>query len=622
MTLETMAARRNRDRGGGSDPTKGQRKAPKMRAVKGKGEETWDVILFEFPYSPEAVEHLKKIIPWQDRKWDAQRKIWRIARKHLIPLYLAWPHAIMTPPIAQQVRKYTRNIRPPIESPKALKEVRGFRGTLRPYQLAAIEDFIVGGHAHNLLTDEQGLGKTPTALGYVLKQARLEGHDPEEIVALIICPNTAKFTVWKEQAEKFTNLAVQVIDGSRTKREVQWDEPANLYVVNYEGTRTQPEMIHDVDWDFIICDEAHRLGNPESQQSMATFGCQTKHWFFMSGTPAQNKLEQMQPILLQAGITDLGLVDFKDEYLVQAEGRYGKKTVAYRNLDHLVPLISKRSVRRLQEEVLKDVPDLTEQEIRVGMSATQKKMYNEMIEQGIVDLGDGHIRTYTDFRVMITGLLMVCQSPALIERKIPIYDENGWRIAWEKTGEFGKDDSEKLDELVRILSEDILYADKKAVVLSAYRRTSELLEERLKPHTDTVTVRGGVPVQERAELIHRFQTDPDVGVYLGTVEANKEAITLTAAQYVFSVGLPWTPGDWAQAKMRIKRKDEIMERRIREEGKKFKLIAYDVLVGGSIEDWHRKGQLEKNSVLGLGRGDDAIIERGITEELTEVLKRI
>jgi hypothetical protein len=653
MTLASMAMRQamyqgSRDRR--SDPTKGQHSGPRMRAVIGRDGGKWIEVSFPFP----ALDHFKSVIPSQNRQWVGERKVWQVKKDSFVDLYLMFPNAVMTPAVAKLATNYITSIRPQVLTPNDPNfQVPGISATLRPYQQAGVEFMLSRqhginwwetGHAgrpiyimsggkkirgqHHLITDEQGTGKTLIALAYVAGNAEEIPYD--EVTGVIVCPNNAKFSTWAwEHIEEYTKWDYVVIDGGTKNMAKQFDREVNWYIINFEAARRAGEYLHGVNWDYAIVDECHRLGNPESQQTQAIAEITAQHKIPMSGTPAQNRLDQYWATLKWIGWTKSEFEEFKEKHYVTQtitprRGPSYQRVVAYQNMNKLIVPLAKRQLRRTQDEVLPDMPPLQVQPVFVDLHPEQRRRYNELCEQGLLEFSEGRVKTYNDFRNIIGMTLMVCQSPAIVEYKELQEDENG-REKLVGTGIFGPDKSHKLDAIVENTA-GLLEKGDKVVLFSAWRRTCELLAERLRPYTESVIVRGGMGAKRMAEEKRKFQTDSNIGAYIGTIDANKESITLSAARWMMLAGLVWDPGPNQQAFFRIKRKDAIMEQRIKDlaaQNKELNLIAYDYIVPDSTEVWHRAQLASKAGVLGLGRLDpDAPIDRDIVAEANKILKPI
>jgi SWI/SNF-related matrix-associated actin-dependent regulator 1 of chromatin subfamily A len=64
---------------------------------------------------------------------------------------------------------------------------------------------------------------------------------------------------------------------------------------------------------------------------------------------------------------------------------------------------------------------------------------------------------------------------------------------------------------------------------------------------------GGKKGRKRKAEVRRFQKDKSCRIFLGRLRADKESITLTAADTVLFIEMGWTPGEHDQAEDRVLR---------------------------------------------------------------------
>lgn len=132
----------------------------------------------------------------------------------------------------------------------------------KPYQYIPLLKFLYSANKRLLVADEVGLGKTIEA-GHILLEMKAR-HELNN--ALIICPNSL-LTKWQEELENRFNLHFTIY-GSGQMNSLLTDikQPTNFFgIVNYEKIRNNNllDIIENRNmmFDFIICDEAHRMRN-------------------------------------------------------------------------------------------------------------------------------------------------------------------------------------------------------------------------------------------------------------------------------------------------------------------------------------------------------------------------
>jgi SNF2 family DNA or RNA helicase len=138
-----------------------------------------------------------------------------------------------------------------------------------------------------------GRGKTPTALA-VLERIKADTPKPR---FLVLCPSVLKYQ-WQTETTKFAdNLITQVIDGTKLARSKQFSEQADVYIANYEQLRLDPIHFLSDEWDAVIMDEAHKLGNPTTKQSKIARKIKAKWKICLTGTPISNHPSELWPLL-------------------------------------------------------------------------------------------------------------------------------------------------------------------------------------------------------------------------------------------------------------------------------------------------------------------------------------
>jgi len=111
----------------------------------------------------------------------------------------------------------------------------------------------------------------------------------------------------------------------------------------------------------------------------------------------------------------------------------------------------------------------------------------------------------------------------------------------------------KADELISLLEEIFEQPDTKVVVFSQWRRTHELLLNRLESHKrNHVLFHGGIAAKKRRDLVKQFKSDPDCRVFLST-DAGGVGLNLQNASAVVNMDLPWNPAVLEQRIGRIHR---------------------------------------------------------------------
>ena len=200
------------------------------------------------------------------------------------------------------------------------------------------------------------------------------------------------------------------------------------------------------------------------------------------------------------------------------------KTLGYHRLDELRETLSPILLRRTRAEVAKQLPERTDEVIRIEPTAEQKEI-NDAHMSIVAQIVGKRFMTEMDVLRMQKSLLMArmaCNSTFLVDQEEPEYSSK----------------LERLGELLDGLIED---PTRKIVVFSEWRRMHDRIERKLDElGCDYVRLDGQIPQKKRGAIVDRFQNDPDCRVICMT-NAGSTGLNLQAANTVINVDLPWNP---------------------------------------------------------------------------------
>lgn len=254
----------------------------------------------------------------------------------------------------------------------------------KPHQKAGMAFFLRSveiGSGHICLFDEMRTGKTKQAIDiatWLLKTKRIQR-------VLVIVPNTIK-RVWMNEImldSPVYGLLSAIIKGTKSQKEELWATSLFFYIVNYECARADEEFMKQWQEDckdrgyLLICDEAHKLKNPQSKQSRAILSLNPTYSIFMTGTPVANRPEDAFSMtnFVCPGILGKSIEDFQYKFGIRG-GYQGKQITGYRDLDEVKYRLARLSMRRLRKDV---IFDQTIRADRYGtLSGDQAKAYDDM----------------------------------------------------------------------------------------------------------------------------------------------------------------------------------------------------------------------------------------------------
>ncbi len=434
-----------------------------------------------------------------------------------------------------------------------------------PYQWQGIKFLIDNDHA--LLADDMGTGKTvmtTVALKILIQQTKVH-H------VLILCPPSVLYE-WKRHLDDWSpELTAYLIRGSQEIRKPLWQMPIHIYVTTYDTLKGDIESgvlpkENLGQFDIVILDEAHHIKNMKSKRFRAIKKLQPRRRWALTGTPIQNKIEDLASIFEFVYPNYLTSFDLRPE---QVQAR-----------------IKPYFLRRRKKEVMPDLPPKIYEPIELELDDEQGIAYR-LAEAGIRDelyaLGDKVTKQHIFAK--LTVLKQICN---FAPRK------------------FTSPKTDSLKERV----EEIIESGNKVIVFSQYVDEGvSKLEKILEPYGVAKIVGGQTDANRKSE-IEKFKKDPNIPILIASVRSGGEGLNLTEASYVIHFDHWWNPAVMWQAEDRVHRRGQTKGVNI-----------YSYWMKDTIDDrirqkLHEKGILFEKVVDGLA--EEGIDELFTVDELLEV----
>jgi SNF2 family DNA or RNA helicase len=452
------------------------------------------------------------------------------------------------------------------------------------HQQVAAEFLVVRSGA--LLCDEQGLGKTLTALiaFWLLRQQ----GEAERL--LVVCPNSLKHSWEKEIHRFFPEWRVSLAEGYKRRRLRAYSAAADIYLVNYEAARSDDAELRFLlrrRPTILVCDESHTAKNAGSRTawSLAFLRSAAARVWLMSGTPVTNRMEDCYA---QVFVADGGrMLGSKDEFWARYIRRSDRDS-ATKELKHaLAPIL----LRRTKDEVL-DLPEKVFESRYVELRGEQREMYEAIRRNLYSELKampqEVFDRALPNVLTRLLRLSQVASNPRLV-----FPDFAG--------------DPAKVKEIDGLLEDLIVANGRKVVLWSHYVRTIEELLTRYRQY-NPVAVYGGIETSARAKAVERFQQEPDAMLFIGNPQAAGTGLTLTAAHYAIYETLTWRYDLYAQS---IDRTHRIGQTR---NVTYFRVLAHDTIDMEIAESLERKRELAAELL-----GDQDRLPRYTKEDILRML---
>ncbi|MEC3977950.1 DEAD/DEAH box helicase [Amycolatopsis sp. H20-H5] len=366
-------------------------------------------------------------------------------------------------------------------------DTRLLTATLRGYQVFGAQYVLHRGRA--ILGDEMGLGKTVEALA-VLAHLAAKGQQ----WFLVVCPASVQVN-WLNEIERHTGLAAHSLHGpGRDVAADRWNRTGGVAVTTF-GTLPKLDLAQAV---MVVVDEAHQVKNPAAQRSRGVRKVveTAPRALFLTGTPMENRVGEFRNLVgyLQPDVAER--IDAGDAL---AGAKAFRRTVA--------PVY----LRRNQEDVLGELPDLIEVEDWVRFTREDEAAYLAAVRSG--------------------NLMAVRQ------------------------GAFQSASSAKLERLAEIVSEAredglkvLIFSNFLAVLAAVERKVGDAVTGRIS---------GSVPPARRQEIVDAFTAKEGHAVLLGQIEASGVGLNVQAASVVVIAEPQWKPGTEEQAIARAHRMGQV-----------------------------------------------------------------
>jgi len=479
------------------------------------------------------------------------------------------------------------------EQVRAVDAGPDFSGTLRAYQREGLGwlDFLRRFGLGGCLADDMGLGKTVQVLA--LLDVVRESPDARRRPSIVVVPRSLVFN-WMREAERFApRLRVLDFTGSTRRLSSINSETVDVVITTYGTLRRDAAALAAIRFDYAILDEAQAIKNPDSGAAKAARLLTASHRLAMTGTPIENRVEELWSLFEFLNPGMLGSASGFSELvrLTEMDGAPSPAPSAPRDL--LARALRPVILRRTKEQVAQDLPPRTEQTLKVVLQGEQRAFYDGLLAsyrhsilEQVDRMGIGRVRMHV-LEALLRLRQAACHAGLVDPRMIDA-------------------PSAKLDALLPRL-EEITEQGHKALVFSQFTSFLALARDRLDA--------AGIPyeyldgqVRDRQVRVDRFQSDPACPLFLISLKAGGHGLNLTAADYVFLLDPWWNPAVEAQA---IDRAHRIGQTR--------SVLATRLVARDTVEEKILDLQATKRALADAILGQDQGVLAGIGREELEAL---
>ncbi|CAK1596473.1 unnamed protein product [Parnassius mnemosyne] len=469
-------------------------------------------------------------------------------------------------------------------NPKSIKDYKipvPVSAELRCYQQAGVNwlRFLYDYGLHGVLCDDMGLGKTLQSIVVVAGSHWERAQQQREpLPSLVVCPPTLTghwvFEVNKFIPTKFLKPLQYVgppVERERLRAQVKY---YNLIVASYDIVRKDIDFFSNIKWNYCILDEGHVIKNGKTKAFKAIKQLVANHRLILSGTPIQNNVLELW-----------SLFDFLMPGLLGTErqftARYSRPILAARDAKaaphqlqagalacealhrQVLPFL----LRRVKEDVLRELPPKITQDYYCELSPLQRRLYEHFSRDHVPqDLTHSHTHVFQALHY----LQNVCNHPKLV--LTPEHPEAA-RVAQELAAHHSSLDdihhSAKLPALKQLLLDcgigisttdaenGAVVSQHRALIFCQLKKMLDIVEnDLLRRHLPGVThlrLDGSVPPHQRHAIVTRFNTDVSIDLLLLTTAVGGLGLNLTGADTVIFVEHDWNPMKDLQAMDRAHR---------------------------------------------------------------------
>jgi superfamily II DNA or RNA helicase len=465
--------------------------------------------------------------------------------------------------------------------PLAPEPLGSLEGILRPYQKEGVYwlRFLSRNGLGGILADEMGLGKTLQTLAFL---RTLDGP------SLVVCPSSLLFN-WVREAQKFVpELKVLCIEGADRAKLFGRIRESNLVLTSYPLLRRDIDRFRGVQFSSVILDEATHIKNPDTQNAQAAMALVGRHRFVLTGTPVENSVRDLWSLLHFVLPGYLGRrEDFRERYELPISR--GSQPERARLAKRLRPVM----LRRLKQQVVKELPEKIEQITYCDLSPEQEELYQKLRQESRRKLDEltgaknqGRARI-----AMLTALLrlrQVCCDLRLL-------------------GQDADRPSGKLEVLEELL-EEAIDGGHRVLLFSQFVSMLRLIRASM----DKAEIQYGYldgQTKDRAKAVDEFQQTDRLPLFLISLKAGGVGLNLSAADTVIHFDPWWNPAVEAQATDRAHR---IGQTRV--------VTSYKLIARGTVEEKILSLQQKKREMIQSTVESEEPVMTGLSmAEISELL---
>ncbi|KFF06731.1 DEAD/DEAH box helicase [Flavobacterium reichenbachii] len=412
------------------------------------------------------------------------------------------------------------------------------KATLRPYQVDGVK-WLLGHFNSSLgacLADDMGLGKTlqtlavlvsvQEQLGFTTKTTNFDLFQNETTIereplkTLIVLPSSLVFN-WYNEAGKFTpHFSKMQYIGNDRKLLAGRLASTDLIFTSYSIIHRDIAILEKYDFRYLILDESQYIKNKNSKIFKAINKINTAHKIALSGTPIENSLDDLWSQMQFINPDILGSYAFFTENFKNPIEKKQDENV----LSELKNLIQPYILRRTKEQVLKDLPELSEQIYYCNMDPEQEKLYEQEKSKARNFLlkTDGSSPDKISVINTLMKLRQLSNHPKMVDQDSEI-------------------DSGKYIAVTNYL-ENLVKGKQKTIIFSSFVTNLNFYTDWCKANKIAFCeITGETPASKREQQVKTFQEKENPMLFFISLKAGGVGLNITKASYVLFLDPWWNP---------------------------------------------------------------------------------
>jgi SNF2 family DNA or RNA helicase len=369
-----------------------------------------------------------------------------------------------------------------------------------------------------------GLGKTVQSIAAMLR-LKDEGLLGES--CLVVAP-AAVLTNWEKELNRFApSLKTARYHGNKR----QFDKKSDVFLTTYQTAVRDAEKLKKKTFSLLLLDEAHLMKNCETRISRTVKSLHSQYRLALSGTPVENRLEDLRSLfdfILPGYLGDAK--NFREQYRVPIEVMRNRERA-----DALQKITSPFLLRRLKtdKKIIKDLPEKIVSNEYAVLEKEQAALYETVVEESMKKSKEIEPKERSSLIFyLLTSLKQICNHPRVYDKESPATARLSGKA-----------------QLLVTLLQKILANREKTLVFSQYVETLDCLDRIIKKELGEAPLiyHGGLSQHLRTQAIDKFQSDPSARIMLVSLKAGGLGLNLTAASRVIHYDLWYNPAVENQA---------------------------------------------------------------------------